>query len=184
MKITISGKPGSGKSVVADAIAKKLNLKRYSVGDYRREMAKKRGMTLAQLNKLGEKEDFTDKEADGWQKQIGIKEDNFVIDGRTGFLFIPDSIKIFLDVEPEIGAERMMHRDNIEEKTPTKEIALKLWKERVKSDTKRYKKYYNINLYYKKHYDLVIDTSNMNQEQVVEMVLGGLNSNKTPYHKP
>ena len=53
MKLTLSGKPGSGKSVVADILAEKLNLKRYSVGNYRREMAKKRGMTLAEFNKLG-----------------------------------------------------------------------------------------------------------------------------------
>ena len=184
MKLTLSGKPGSGKSVVADILAEKLNLKRYSVGNYRREMAKKRGMTLAEFNKLGEKEDFTDKEADEWQRQIGLNEDNFIIDGRTGFLFIPDSIKIFLDVDEEMGAERSTKRHNVEEDTKTKEKALELQEERIASDIRRYKKYYNINPYDKKHYDLVIDTSNMNEKEVVERVLGFLNSYKTPHHKP
>lgn len=188
MILTISGKPGSGKSVVADILAQKLNFKRYSVGDYRREMAKKRGMTLAEFNKLGEKEDFTDKEADEWQKQLGIKEDNFIIDGRLSFLFIPNSIKIFLDVKPEIGAERSTKRHNIEENTETKEKALQLQRERIKSDIKRYKKYYNINPYNKKHYDLVIDTSRMTEDEVVEKIEGFLSSikpsNKTHNHKP
>lgn len=44
MIITISGYPGSGKSTIADIIAKKLKLKRYSVGNFRRELAKKRGI--------------------------------------------------------------------------------------------------------------------------------------------
>ena len=171
MIITISGMPGSGKNTVADILAKELNLKRYSVGNYRREMAKERNMTLEELNRLGEKNEFTDRDADEWQKKIAKTQDNFIIDGRLSWHFIPDSVKIFLDVKPEIGAERIMLDKRQEETAKTEKQAVKLWKDRLKSDIKRYKKYYNLNPYNKKNYDFVLDTSKLNIEQATAKVL-------------
>lgn len=162
--------PGSGKSTVSKILAHKLKIKMYSVGVYRREMAKKRNISIDKLNKLGEQQDFTDKEADEWQKNLN-KEDNFIIDGRLSFYFIPNSIKIFLDVNPKTGAGRVYNHDRKEEKSETKEEALEMIKERVISDIKRYKKYYNLNPYDKEHYDLVIDTSSISAEKAAEEIL-------------
>lgn len=172
MIITISGKPGSGKSTVADRLAERFGMKRYSVGDFRRELAKKRGMTIAEFNLLGEKEEFTDKDADNWQKEIGIKENNFIIDGRLSFYFIPNSIKIFLSVRKEVGAERVMRHDREEEKVETIEEAIEKLDQRIKSDIKRYKEYYNLNPYEKNKFDFVLDTSDLSIEEVVERVMG------------
>lgn len=171
MIITISGKPGSGKSSVADILAKKLKLKRYSAGNYRREMARKRGMSLAEFNKLGETKDFTDKEADKWQEELGKKEDNFIIDGRLSYHFIPNSIKIFLDVKPETGARRIRLDNRKDEKFKTDKQALKFWQERYKSDIKRYKKYYNLNPYDKKQYDFILDTSKLTINDTADKIL-------------
>ncbi len=107
MIITISGQAGSGKSTVARMLAKKLGFKHYSMGDLRRKMALKKGITLAELNKLGEKEDFTDKDVDEHQKRLGEKEDNFVIDGRTSFHFIPHSVKVYLKAGIKERAKRV-----------------------------------------------------------------------------
>ena len=49
--------------------------------------------------------------------------------------------------------------------------AIKLWKERLNSDKKRYEKYYKLNPNDKSQYDFVLDTSNLNQKQVAEKVL-------------
>ena len=51
MIITISGTPGSGKSTVAKMIATKLGFKHYSTGDFMRQMAKERGISLEELSK-------------------------------------------------------------------------------------------------------------------------------------
>lgn len=179
MIITISGNPGSGKSSTADILAKKLNMKRYSVGNFRREMAKKRGISIQELNKLGEKADFTDKDADDWQTEIGKKEDNFIIDGKLSYYFIPNSIKIFLDVKPEVGAERIMLENRPEEKMKTLQEAVKMWKERVASDLKRYKKYYKLNPYSQNQYDLIIDTSCLTKGEVVGRILEFIRPGKT-----
>ena len=74
MIITIGGQAGSGKSSVGELLAKRIGYRYWSMGDIRREMARKRGMTLREFNKLGEREDFTDKEVDEFQRELGKKD--------------------------------------------------------------------------------------------------------------
>lgn len=164
MIITIAGLPGSGKSTTAKAIAQKFNLKHYSVGDYRREMATKRGITINELNKLGETDFSTDKEADDWQKSLA-KEDDFVIDGRLSFFFIPDSIKVFLKVTAEEAGRRIFKEKRENETFKDLNDAIENIKTRQSSDIKRYKKYYKINPFEEKQYDIVVDTENLSIEE-------------------
>lgn len=178
MIITISGNAGSGKSTAADILAEKLNMKKYSVGNYRREMAKKLGLNLEQFNELGEKQDFTDKKADEWQIQLGKNEDNFIIEGRLSYHFIPHSIKIFLDASEEEAARRIRIENRLEEKVETDEQALLLLKKRKASDIKRYVKYYGINPYDISQYDLVIDTSHIKKEETIKKILDFLEKQK------
>jgi len=62
--ITIGGTAGSGKSSVAKELAKRLGYKFYSAGDVRRKYALSKGISLAELNKQGEKDPFSDKMVD------------------------------------------------------------------------------------------------------------------------
>ena len=89
MIITISGAPGSGKTTVARLLAKKLGYRHYSIGDLRGEIALRKGITIDELNKLGEKDPSSDREVDEYLESLGKKEDNLVIDCRMGFHFIP-----------------------------------------------------------------------------------------------
>ncbi len=172
MIITISGLPGAGKTTAAIQVAEKLGYKHYSVGDLRGKMAIERGMTLDDLNKLGEKEAFTDKEADDYQAELGKKEDNFIIDGRLSFHFIPHSTKIFLIVDEKQGAERIFKEQREDEPDYNNvDEVLKANKERMESDRKRYKKYYDIDPFDKKHYDLIVDTTDSTQEITVKKIL-------------
>jgi len=167
MIITINGTPGSGKSTVARWLAEKMKMKHYAMGDLRRKMALERGMTIDELNKLGEKEAWTDKEADNYQIKLAKNEDNFIIEGRVSWHFMPKSIKIFLRADLEKAAERIFReKRKSERKYKNAADVLKELKERMKSDEKRYKKYYGINgVYDIKNYDLVIDTTNMTIEE-------------------
>jgi cytidylate kinase len=107
MIISISGAEGSGKSTIAKMLAEKLGWPRYYIGGIRREKAKERGLTLEEYNKLGETDPSTDLEVDEYQKKLGETQDNFIIEGRTSWHFIPHSFKIFLDVSFEEGARRI-----------------------------------------------------------------------------
>lgn len=167
MRITITGPPGSGKSTVAKLLAKKLKLKHYSAGDIRREIAAKKGISLAELNRRDEKTHKTDRLVDDYQKKLGKTKYNFVIDGRLPAFFIPKSVKIFLEVDPMVGAKRVMERRKGVEAYKNVKDAVKKLKERDASDRKRYKDLYGINYRDKKIYDLVIDTTKTSAEEIV-----------------
>ena len=171
MEITISGTPGSGKSTVGKLVSKKLKLKYYDVGNMRRKMAKDMGLTIQEFNKLGEKKSFTDKEVDNKIKKIGKKEKNFIVGGRTAYHFIPDSIKIFLKTSVEIGARRILNEKRRLEKYKTLKETKDGIKKRLKSDKKRYKKYYKIDINKKENYDLIITTTNLTINQVVKKII-------------
>lgn len=171
MIITISGKPGSGKSSVGILVAKKLGFKYYCIGDLRREMAKKKGISIWELNKLGEEDPSTDLEPDKFAEEKGKKEDNFVMVGRTSFHFIPKSIKFFLDVDPKVGAERVLNHSRNDEKYKDLDEAIEKIRKRRESDKLRYKKYYNLNVFDKKNYDYVIDTTNLTIEEVADKII-------------
>tara|TARA_Y100000310_G_scaffold61961_1_gene57202 strand:- start:6951 stop:7529 length:579 start_codon:yes stop_codon:yes gene_type:complete len=172
MIITISGKPGSGKSTVAKIIAKRLNLKHYSIGDFMRDIAKEKDVSLLELGKTAEKERWVDDELDKRQIELGKKKDDFVIDSRLGFYFIPKSIKVYLDVDLEESAKRIFNAKRKDEKDNLSlEKTIENVKKRMKSEVLRYKKYYGINYYNKKHYDFVVDTSGVSIDKVVGMVV-------------
>lgn len=178
MIISISGDPGSGKSSVAKELAKKLHFKHYSGGDMRGMLAKERGLTIDELNRLGENDPSTDKDVDARVTALGRKEDGFVIDSRTAWHFIPHSIKIYLKTDPRIAAERIFKDREQKKTTRTDEPhysspvdVLAHIKARVASDKKRYKQWYGFDHTDPKHYDLVLDTTGLTIEQTVERVM-------------
>ncbi len=107
MIITISGTPGSGKSTVGKIIAERLKLNHYSTGDLMRTIAKDKGVSLEQLGKIADGDNGEiDRQLDDRQVSLDKNEDNFVIDGRLSFHFIPNSFKIFIDATIEERARR------------------------------------------------------------------------------
>ena len=107
MIITISGRPGSGKSVVASRVAEELGLDHVSAGDFMREMAAERGISILELSRAAEQRQDIDREIDARTMRLARERDNFVMDARLGWHFIPDSIKVFLEVDPAVAARRI-----------------------------------------------------------------------------
>ncbi len=185
MIITISGKPGSGKTTVGTMLAEHLGFEEYDIGILRREMARKRGMTIGEYNKLGETDPSTDTEADEYQRELGLEKDNFVIQGRTSFHFIPHSVKIFLDVDEKVGAERIwkdLQADadkRNEGKYSSVEELIEGTRVRIASDNKRFHEYYDgLDIFDKNHYDLWLDTSNITQKEVMQLILDHIEAAK------
>ncbi len=174
MIITISGLPGSGKSTVGKILAKKLGYCFLSMGDFRGKMAIERGLTIDELNKLGENEDWTDKLADDYQKKLGETKDNIVIEGRMSFHFIPKSFKIFVKVDAHEAAKRTMQNkeERPDEKAveTAKEAEVALLKRR-ESDKRRYLKHYGIDYTNPTHYNLVIDSTFIPAKEVANKIL-------------
>ena len=176
MIIALCGKGASGKTTVSKMLAEKLKLRRYSVGDMMRELATERGVTLLELNKIAEKDQSIDKWYDQRQEALGKEEDNFIIDSRLGFKFIPHAIKILLDVEDKDAAKRVFNALPRTGEEPYKGVddALLALVARRKSEIKRIKKLYGINPYDKRHFDLMLDTTGKTPEQVCKEILAFL----------
>ena len=200
MIVTISGLPGAGKTTVGRLLAKKLRVRFYSMGALRRQAARERGMTLEEFNALGETKGFTDKYFDEWQAAKGRKMKHGVIEGRTSFHFIPHSLKVFLSVKPHEGAKRIW-RDTSESRKfeahfSTLASVKKSLTRRIASDRRRYRKYYQLNIFSPTHYDYILDTTKMTPDQVVREIaavvaaaahsrpVDGRRTSKTVTHKP
>ncbi|MBW2965791.1 cytidylate kinase family protein [Candidatus Woesearchaeota archaeon] len=171
MRITIGGTAGSGKSTVAKMLANKLGYKHYSMGDFQREIAEEKKISLLELSKLEEEDRSIDEEVDQRQINLGRNEDNFVIDSRLGFHFIPNSVKIFLDANFEERAKRILADTIRKEHNINLENTKHNMKIRELSEKRRYQQYYNLDPYDKNHYDLIVDTTKINAEEAVEEIL-------------
>lgn len=180
MIITISGTPGSGKSTLAKNLASKLNLNHYSTGDFMRKIAKERNISLIKLSELAESDLSIDQEIDNYTKELA-RQDNFVIDSRLAYYFIPNSIKIFLDADLDERAKRIAQDKRKDEPSEIKKVKKEIQK-RQESEKTRYQELYNLNPYNHDNFDLVIDTTDLQPQEVVEKVIEFL-KNKNLYKK-
>ncbi len=169
--ITISGKPGSGKSSTADRVAELLGYTRFSSGDAVREMIKKQKITLAEYNKKAEAQPELDNKIDEELRELRDNQD-VVIDSRLGFYWIPESFKVYLDLNPEVAMARIYKdanlnvlRDSSKEGDSMDDVIEQV-NERMSSERKRFDSLYSVNPFAVKHFDLIIDTSRHSPETV------------------
>ncbi|HDP73896.1 MAG TPA: AAA family ATPase [Candidatus Woesearchaeota archaeon] len=171
MKISISGTPGSGKTTVAKELAKRLDLDYHSIGTLLRELAKERGMDINEISKAALETKEIDNLLDEKQKEYA-KEDNFIMDSRLGFHFIPDSVKIFIDCDSEVAAKRIFGDDrktSNETYASFDEVKEKI-RFRLDTEKERYLKYYGIDYTSPDNFDLMIDSSQLSVKEIVENI--------------
>lgn len=165
MIITITGTPGSGKTTIGKLLAQRLGYRFFSTGMLRRQLAKERGMTIEEFNRLGETDPSTDNIADEYQAKLGREEDNMIIDGKVAFHFIPQSVKIFITAAEDVRASRIFNDTNPsrnQQRAKDVEEQKRLNAERVDVDNFRYKRHYGLDWGNVNNYDIVIDTSSHN----------------------
>lgn len=169
--ITISGLHGCGKSAVGKALAKKIGLKYYSTGEAFRELANEKKMSLEEFTFYAENHPEIDEELDNKIIEIA-QEGDIVVDSQLSghILRKVADYKILLSCPLDTRVKRMADRDGT-----TYEIKLKETLLREKSERERFKILYNIDLAdeeeAKKVYDIIIDTGNLNVDQVIEKIL-------------
>lgn len=183
MKITIGGLSGTGTSSVGKALAKNLNFEFASGGNFARQLAAEKGMSIEEWDKyMLDTGDFSDDaKIDGMQKEFGEKKNDFVLESRLGWFNIPDSLKIKLYCDDNVRFERTSKQDperfgtTIDDFENTKKKSL----QREEDHRQRIENLYGIkNLNDDTHFDIVIDTTNLNFEEVLQKCIEFVESKK------
>lgn len=134
-----------------------------------------RGISLIDLGREAQSDGgLIDRILDERQIELGKNEDNFIIDGRLAFHFIPESIKIFLQVDSHEAARRIFHDESdgrkVEVHASEDETARNIEIRRA-SENERYLKYYGVHIYDMSFYDIVIDTTHKTPAEVFESIM-------------
>jgi cytidylate kinase len=174
--ISITGDLGSGKSTVSDVLCKQLNYEYIYTGKIQREIARKHNMTTLELNKYAETHPEIDKEIDATFKSLNEASD-FIVDSRLAWFFIPNSFKVFLKTNLIVSANRICGDNQREhEKYASTEDAVNKIVARKTSENKRYTELYGADCSNLSNFNLVIDTSFVTPERVIDIILVEYNS--------
>jgi cytidylate kinase len=154
--ITISGPPASGTSTVAKLLADTLDYDLVNGGDIFRQMAKDRGVTLAELTEMSEKDPSIDKSLDDRLKERiadhaeGDSDTGLIAESRlAGWHGRGDA-----DITVYLTAPRQVRLHRAEDRTES----LEEFKIRETSERERYKEFYGVDYTDRDHYDIVINT--------------------------
>jgi len=175
MIITISGDIGSGKSTTGKLLCEKLGYKYLSTGAIQRKIASEMGLTTLELNHLTDARLDIDEKIDSYTKALNDTTEDYVVDSRLAWHFVPSSYKVFLLCDENIAAHRISldkERKNDELIRDVRHLLLKI-KERRKSERTRFKRIYGIDFEDHSNYNIVIDSAYFFPDKIVNLILDG-----------
>lgn len=170
--IAISGELGSGKSVVAAALAEGLGgVEVLSTGAIHRAIAASRGESALETNLAAESDEEIDRRIDGELVRRAEQDETIVFDSRMAWHFVPGALKVHLVVAPVVGAARMLGRDPTDvERYASVEEATARAEDRHASEQRRFLAKYDVDIDRLANYDLVVDTSDASIADVAAWV--------------
>lgn len=175
--IAISGMPGCGSTTVGRLLAKKLNLKFFSIGKWNKEQL----LSLEGRETKTETENSIEmwKNEEGASKKFHEKSDdmardiakkgNVVMDGKLVVRMLKGlyDFSVWLKADEKIRAARYAGRDNI-----TEDEALKRLEEKQKMERENWQRIYGFDYFdQEKEADLVIDTGDKKPEEIVDLII-------------
>lgn len=174
-KISITGDLGSGKSTVCRYLKENFGLNVYSIGLIQRSLAQKYNMNIYEFNRYMETHPEIDEEIDTELTKIGKREEDMVLDSRMAWHFVPGSFKVYLSVQLDAAAQRVIRdqRGTVESYASLDEAKSRL-AERKRSENLRYITKYGVDCSNPDNYDLIIDTTCISPEQVAETIMSKL----------
>ena len=169
--ITISGNLGSGKSTVGELLAKRFGLTIYASGDLMRMIAQKHHMIINEFNDYLKLHREIDRLIDQEAMDLAEKEDYLLFVSRMAWYFIPTSFKVYLYVDEQEGAKRILQdQDRNSEHYENYQKALEGVYTRFEKSRIRFLDVYQVDIADPKHYDLYLDTTHLSISEVEEII--------------
>lgn len=177
MIITIGGNLGAGKTTLANNLEKALGYGQLYVGGIFREMAMEKNLSIEQFYAQLKSDPALEQAVDQRQAAMMREHDNLIVQGRVAWYFAKSSpfkvFNILLTVDPAVGAVRVGEKKENIGKT-TDEVAIASV-DREKMERERYKMLYGIEDHLDPaHYDFVLDTSSLSEQEVLEKVMAAV----------
>jgi cytidylate kinase len=170
--VVLNGDLGSGKTTVSVLLARRLGLRRVSIGDLYRQMASDHGMTALQLNRHAELDDKVDHYIDTLQYDMAAAGENLIVDSRLAWHFFTGALKVHLVTDPVVAARRVLGRPGgaVENYRDLDESRRRL-ADRSESERRRFLSRYGVDKTRLRNYDLVCDTTRAAPEEIVGRIV-------------
>lgn len=164
--IVVSGPPGAGKSTYARRLARDLGLEYYTTGKVFREIARRRGVTLVELNRMAEEDPSIDIEIDRATVERASRG-GVVIDSHLAAWLLAGKadFMVYVKAPIHVRAERIAGRDSIEPSRALREIA-----EREESHWRRFLEYYGIDIRDLSVFHVIVDTGVFSIEDAYKII--------------
>ncbi len=165
--VAISGLHGAGKSTISKALVKKFkNLRYVCAGDVFRQLLKERGMTLSEGQKYAELHPAVDRMID---RRIAdaARLDKVLLDARlAGWFAKKADLKIFLTASTKVRVMRIAQREGRRYRDVYEETI-----RRERSEAKRFKRLYNIDINDCSIFDIVLNTERLSVPETTRILM-------------
>ena len=167
LRVAISGKSGCGNSTVSKLLSEKLKCKLVNYTFH--NIAEEQGIDFKEFCQMAEKDPKWDYYVDEKQVEMAM-ESSSILGSRLAVWVLKEAdLKVFLTASPKVRASRINSREGGD-----LEKVLEETEARDARDSARYKKLYDIDNSDYGFCDLIINTDNLDQHQVTNIILAAL----------
>ncbi len=172
--IAVAGAPGTGTTTLCKLLAVTLGWPHVYAGAIFRELAKERGMTLAEFSAYAEAHPEVDSELDRRMIEVA-RGGRVVLEGRMAAWQVREAdanaLTVLLEAPLEVRAARVARRESVEDSA----LVVREIREREASESKRYISFYGFDPTVRDAYAYVLETHDKTPEEVRDHVLARFN---------